>query len=178
MKKHLTNKLGQRASLALLCAALVGCGGDGDGVSVAAPGDNGTGSTGIDTTEGDPRSGTLAGGQLAADFAAATAATTNAVNGARPGSPLSFEDDDDDFAPAPPSIGADIPITYFGPAPSSVNRNLIGPFQLLTAGIVDLDDGDDSTVTLPLYQGRLASGGPNNGQNIWYIVTDLSLIHI
>ena len=174
MKKHLTNKLGQRASLALLCAALVGCGVDGDGVSVAAPGDNGTGSTGIDTTGGDPRSGTLAGGQLAADFAAATAATTNAVNGAIPGSPLSFEDDDDDFAPAPPSIGADIPITYFGPAPSSVNRNLIGPFQLLTAGIVDLDDGDDSTVTLPLYQDRLASGGPNNGQNIWYIVTDTS----
>ena len=39
---------------------------------------------------------------------------------------------------------------------------------------MDLDDGDDSTVTLPLYQGRLASGGPNNGEDIWYIVTDTS----
>ena len=29
---------------------------------------------------------------------------------------------DDDVAPAPPSIGADIPLTYFGPAPSEVQR--------------------------------------------------------
>ena len=38
----------------------------------------------------------------------------------------------DSVAPAPPSIGADIPPTYFfGPAPSQVNPSFIGPHQLL-----------------------------------------------
>ena len=42
--------------------------------------------------------------------------------------PLAFsEGGDDDVAPAPPSIGADIPLTYFGPAPSDVQKELIGP---------------------------------------------------
>jgi uncharacterized RDD family membrane protein YckC len=59
------------------------------------------------------------------------------------------DNDDDDVAPAPPSIGADIPLTYFGPAPSQVQRELIGPFQLLKSGEVDLDEG---TITLPLYE--------------------------
>ena len=36
---------------------------------------------------------------------------------------------DNDVAPAPPSIGADVPVTYFGPAPSQVQRELIGPYQ-------------------------------------------------
>ncbi|GAB4525610.1 MAG: hypothetical protein OHK0046_41580 [Anaerolineae bacterium] len=70
----------------------------------------------------------------------------------------------DDVQPAPPSIGADIPLTYFGPAPSSVQRELIGPYQLLTAGTVNVDAG---TVTLPLYRGEMASG-----ETVWYIVTD------
>ena len=73
-------------------------------------------------------------------------------------------DDDDDVAPAPPSIGADVPLTYFGPAPSDVQDELIGPHQLLTAGNVDLDAG---TVTLPLYEGQM-----NNGKAVWYILTD------
>jgi hypothetical protein len=34
---------------------------------------------------------------------------------------------DDDIAPAPASIGADIPLTYFGPAPSTVQKELVGP---------------------------------------------------
>jgi hypothetical protein len=72
--------------------------------------------------------------------------------------------DDDDVAPAPPSIGADIPLTYFGPAPSQVQRELIGPFQLLKSGEVDLDEG---TITLPLYQGAL-----KNGKAVWYVLTD------
>ena len=71
---------------------------------------------------------------------------------------------DDDVAPAPPSIGADIPLTYFGPAPSQVQRELIGPYQLLKAGQVDQDAG---TVTLPLYEGQMASG-----ESVWYILTD------
>lgn len=119
----------------------------------------------------------LAGGALAQQIAENTSATTNALNGVVPGSPRAFgaeESDDDDFAPAPPSIGADIPITYFGPAPSSVNPNLIGPVQLLQSGTVDLDATPSSTVTLPLYYGRLASGGPRNGRSFFYIVTDTS----
>lgn len=71
---------------------------------------------------------------------------------------------DDDVAPAPPSIGADIPLTYFGPAPSDVQRELIGPYQLLKSGPVDLDN---ATITLPLYRGQMASG-----ENVWYILTD------
>ena len=73
-------------------------------------------------------------------------------------------DDDGDVAPAPPSIGADVPLTYFGPAPSEVQAELIGPHKLLKAGQVDLDAG---TVTLPLYKGRMASG-----ETVWYVVTD------
>jgi hypothetical protein len=71
---------------------------------------------------------------------------------------------DAEIAPAPPSIGADVPVTYFGPAPSSVKRELVGPFQTLRAGKVDLDKG---TITLPLYDGAL-----RNGQAVWYVVTD------
>lgn len=118
---------------------------------------------------------TLAGGALAQAIAEATAGTTNANNGVIAGSPIDFmEEDEDDAAPAPPSIGADVPITYFGPSPSSVNPNLIGPHQLLTAGSIDLEATPTTTVTLPLYEGLLASEGPKSGSKIWYIVTDTS----
>ena len=70
----------------------------------------------------------------------------------------------DDVQPAPPSIGADIPLTYFGPAPSQVQRELIGPYQLLKAGTVDIDA---ATITLPLYRGQM-----EDGTAVWYIVTD------
>lgn len=79
--------------------------------------------------------------------------------------------DDSDIAPAPASIGADIPLTYFGPAPSNVQRELIGPFQLLKSGTVDADAG---TITLPLYQGQIRSGQEQmaGGEKVWYILTD------
>ena len=81
-------------------------------------------------------------------------------------STIAFSDskEADDVAPAPPSIGADIPLTYFGPAPSGVQKELIGPYQLLKSGKLDLDR---ATITLPLYEGRLESG-----EAVWYIVTD------
>lgn len=66
--------------------------------------------------------------------------------------------------PAPPSIGADIPLTYFGPAPSQVLKELIGPYQLLKSGTVNLEDG---TVTIPLYRGQL-----KDKRNVWYVLTD------
>jgi hypothetical protein len=70
----------------------------------------------------------------------------------------------DSVAPAPPSIGANVPLTYFGPAPSTVQRELVGPYQLLRSGMVDLDAG---TITLPLYQGQM-----KDGRKVWYILTD------
>lgn len=70
----------------------------------------------------------------------------------------------DSIAPAPPSIGADVPLTYFGPAPSTVQRELVGPYQLLRSGMIDLDAG---TITLPLYMGQL-----KDGRKVWYILTD------
>src|SRR4051812_43485566 len=70
----------------------------------------------------------------------------------------------DDGAPAPPSIGADIPLTYFGPAPSQVQKELIGPYQLLKSGTIDTDAG---TIKLPLYHGHMT-----DGRDVWYILTD------
>ena len=70
----------------------------------------------------------------------------------------------DDVAPAPPSIGADVPLTYFGPAPSQVQKELVGPVQLLKSGTIDQDAG---TITLPLYRGELENGKP-----VWYVLTD------
>ncbi len=71
---------------------------------------------------------------------------------------------EDEIGPSPPSIGADIPLTYFGPPPSSVQPELIGPVQLLKSGTVDADAG---TITLPLYEGRML-----DGTKVWYILTD------
>ena len=70
----------------------------------------------------------------------------------------------DNNPPAPASIGADVPLTYFGPSPSQVQKELVGPYQLLKSGQIDTQA---ATITLPLYQGRLVSGEP-----VWYILTD------
>jgi hypothetical protein len=72
---------------------------------------------------------------------------------------------DDDIAPAPPSIGANVPLTYFGPAPSTVQKELVGPLQLLRSGSVNMNE---STITLPLYQGSIRG----SGETVWYILTD------
>jgi hypothetical protein len=69
------------------------------------------------------------------------------------------------FNVASPSVGADIPATYFGPPPSTVQKELIGPLQLLTAGMLDREAG---TIRLPLYRGIMR--GTNH--NVWYILTD------
>src|SRR5262245_66089770 len=66
--------------------------------------------------------------------------------------------------PASPSVGADIPLTYFGPPPSTFQKELIGPLQLLRSGPLDRQAG---TITLPLYQGQM-----RDGRNVWYILTD------
>ncbi|CAN5547232.1 MAG: hypothetical protein H0V12_12510 [Chloroflexi bacterium] len=71
---------------------------------------------------------------------------------------------DDDVLPPASSVGTGIPLTYQGPPPSEVDRNLVGPVKLLRAGEVDQDA---MTVTLPLYRGEL-----RNGRSVWYILTD------
>jgi hypothetical protein len=71
-----------------------------------------------------------------------------------------------EIQPSPPSIGADVPATYFGTAPSTVQKELIGPYQLLKSGTLDEDDG---TITLPLYKGQMP-----DGRLVWYILTDTS----
>jgi hypothetical protein len=68
--------------------------------------------------------------------------------------------------PAPPSVGAAVNLSYFGPPPSTSNRSLVGPVQLLNSGTVDASKG---TITLPLYLGHIKNGGAN----VWYILTDV-----
>ena len=70
----------------------------------------------------------------------------------------------DEVQPAPASVGSDIPSTYFGPPPSEVDKNLVGPVELLRSGEIDMEAG---TITLPLYEGRMADGTP-----VWYVLTD------
>ncbi len=70
----------------------------------------------------------------------------------------------DEVVPPPPSIGTDIPLTYFGPPPSEVQKELVGPVELLRAGEIDMEAG---TVTLPLYRGQMA-----DGTAVWYVLTD------
>jgi len=68
------------------------------------------------------------------------------------------------FPPPPPSVGATVPATYFGPVPSDVRREYIGPYQLLKSGKIDLEA---RTITLPLYQGKM-----KDGRKVWYVLTD------
>jgi len=71
---------------------------------------------------------------------------------------------DPDAKPSPSSIGTDIPVTYQGPPPSEVQKEYIGPYQLLKSGTMDQTAG---TITLPLYRGQM-----RDGRKVWYILTD------
>ncbi len=79
----------------------------------------------------------------------------------------------DNIAPPSPSVGAGVPLTYFGPSPSEVDPQLIGPVKLLKAGQVDINA---STVTLPLYQGQVKTNSTegNGTKKVWYVLTDTS----
>ncbi len=82
----------------------------------------------------------------------------------------SFADDDvpplppELGGPAPPSVGTDVSLSYFGPMPSEVDKNLVGPVQLLRSGTINKRG---TAITLPLYKGHL-----RDGRNVWYILTD------
>ncbi|MEO6206769.1 MAG: hypothetical protein ABIP77_02290 [Candidatus Limnocylindrales bacterium] len=71
---------------------------------------------------------------------------------------------DPEIIPAPPSIGAAVPLTYFGPAPSQVQKELVGPVKLLRSGTIDEVKG---TTTIPIYKGQT-----KNNKEVWYILTD------
>jgi hypothetical protein len=103
---------------------------------------------------------------LKAASAAAPAAQEGASfgNGPAPG-PRANPGPGCNLFPAPASTGADVPITYFGPPPSSTNPSLVGPYQLLQSGVVDSIKG---TITLPLYKGYMKKGNVP----VWYILTD------
>ena len=98
-----------------------------------------------------------------ANIARASATNPNAAQGPGPG-PRGAGPGCDVF-PAPPSVGATVDLSYFGPSPSTVDRSLVGPVQLLNTGPIDSVAG---TITIPLYLGHMRTG-----QNVWYILTDV-----
>jgi len=102
---------------------------------------------------------------LAASTGGADAASTQRPTSAQKAKPAQGNTGVDEITPAPGAFGADVPVTYQGPPPSSVKKELIGPLELLRAGETDLDKG---TVTLPLYRGTVG------GDPVWYILTDTS----
>ena len=68
--------------------------------------------------------------------------------------------------PAPASVGTAVPLSYFGPPPSSTNPSLVGPVQLLNTGQIDVAHG---TITIPLYLGHMKG----SGKNVWYVLSDV-----
>ena len=64
----------------------------------------------------------------------------------------------------PPSVGTNVPASYFGPFPSQIDRKLVGPVQLLRSGKLD---AKKATIEIPLYLGHM-----KDGRNVWYILTD------
>jgi hypothetical protein len=102
--------------------------------------------------------------ELAATTTAVTPTSFNSDQGPGPG-PIGPGPGCNLF-PAPPSVGATVPLSYFGPPPSDTNRSLVGPVQLLDTGVVDVAHG---TITIPLYLGHLKG----SGKNVWYVLTDV-----
>jgi hypothetical protein len=70
----------------------------------------------------------------------------------------------DTITPPPSSVGSNISQDYQGPAPSSFQKELVGPLLLLRAGKIS---ADGKSVTLPLYKGQMIEG-----RSVWYILTD------
>src|SRR6201987_4467661 len=97
--------------------------------------------------------------ETATATATQTDSTFNSAQGPGPG-PLGPGPGCDLF-PATPSLGASVALSYFGTSPSTVNRSLVGPVQLLNTGPVNVAAG---TIPIPLYLGHM-----KDGKNVWYI---------
>ena len=80
---------------------------------------------------GMTRSSLLARAGVVAVGGAALAASPLGLGLARPQAAFA-QTPDNEIAPPPPSIGADVPVTYFGPTPSQVQKELVGPVQVRT----------------------------------------------
>ena len=70
----------------------------------------------------------------------------------------------DETSPVPGNIGPANSALYNGPCPSESQKELIGPYRLLKAGIVN---EANTELTLPLYEGKI-----KDGRNVWYVLTD------
>ena len=70
----------------------------------------------------------------------------------------------EEAAPAPSNVGTGVTVSYQGPPPSGVQKELVGPVKLLRAAEVDTEA---FTFTLPLYEGAMG-----DGTLVWYILTD------
>lgn len=86
------------------------------------------------------------------------AASAAVINRGTEGVPLS------EIRPAPKSIYPDQAVITAEPAPSDVNPAYLGPVLLMKSALVDLEAG---TATLPLHEGKLASG-----ETVWSVLTD------
>jgi hypothetical protein len=100
---------------------------------------------------------------LPADITSTNGADFNTAQGPGPG-PIGPGPGCNLF-PAPPSVGATVGLSYFGPSPSTINRSLVGPVQLLNTGPIDTTSG---TITIPLYLGHM-----KDGRNVWYMLSDV-----
>ncbi len=109
--------------------------------------------------DGRQSSGLLALAMVGASFLVHDAAA-EVINRGVEGKPLH------EARPAPQSIFPDHHIVVAQPSPSEVNPSFLGPVLLMKSAIVDLEAG---TVTLPLRQGKLASG-----EAVWSILTDVT----
>jgi len=72
----------------------------------------------------------------------------------------------EETTPVPGNVGTGITGLYNGPFPSETQKELVGPYLLLKAGIVS---EANSEITLPLYEGKL-----KDGRKVWYVLTDTS----
>ena len=124
---------------------------DNSAPSDSIQGDGGPAAPGLTRRSVLARSGLAAGGALLGAAALKSASVASAAS---------------EVTPAPPSIGAAVPLTYFGPSPSQVQKELVGPLQLLRTGEIDFNAG---TITIPLYKGQT-----RNGKVVWYVLTDTS----
>lgn len=71
-----------------------------------------------------------------------------------------------EYKAAPEPVRPDIPLVVNRPSPSEVDPAFLGPVQLMRAAVINEAEG---TATMPLYEGRMASG-----ESVWYIITDTS----
>jgi hypothetical protein len=127
-------------------------------------GSNGGGSVGVSSVNTSSNSPVTAASGGSFSNESSNSGTFNSDQGPGPG-PIG-PGPGCNLLPAPPSVGATVPLSYFGPSPSETNPSLVGPVQLLKSGTVDAAHG---TITLPLYLGHMKG----SKKNVWYILTDV-----